>query len=228
MTTEAVDKPNVNLLERAVGKIARGSSGSKKLAQRHVSAARSKNPRANELDIKIKAAKAIVRTHALRSGVSGGVTGMAGIIPGPGTVVAITGGALTDIALYMKANVDMCHAMVYVFNADMPEEDAYRLAMLLAAHGSLERKGAAFLGQRGAKLASDAGVRILRQQLKGTALIAVKQAFKRVGIVFTRKAVEKAIPFGVGAVIGGTVNAGMTTYVGHQARKWLELNETIP
>ena len=31
--------------------------------------------------------------------------------------------------------------------------------------------------------------------------------------------VEKAIPFGVGAVIGSGVNVGLTTYVGREARK---------
>ena len=36
--------------------------------------------------------------------------------------------------------------------------------------------------------------------------------------------VEKAIPFGVGAVIGSGVNVGLTTYVGREARKWLELD----
>ena len=57
--------------------------------------------------------------------------------------------------------------------------------------------------------------------------MATKQAFKRLGIVFTRKAVEKAIPFGVGAVIGSTVNVGITTYVGRQAHNWLELDSDL-
>ncbi len=70
-------------------------------------------------------------------------------------------------------------------------------------------------------------MRVLRQQLRGSALLATKQAFKRVGIVFTRKAVEKAIPFGVGAVISSGVNAGLTTYVGREPRKWLELDAVI-
>ena len=34
-----------------------------------------------------------------------------------------------------------------------------------------------------------------QQYLKGATLIAVKEIFKKVGITFTRKAVEKAIPF---------------------------------
>ena len=227
MATPTAEIQESNFLEKAVRKIARNPRDSRKLALRRLHEARAKNPNSSDMEAKVKAAKTIVRGHALRSGVSGGVTGMAGVIPGPGTAVAITGGAAADIVLYMKVNVDMCSALVYVFNPDMSEDEAFRLAMTLAAYGALERKGANFLGQRGAKLASDAGVRILRQQLKGSALVVAKQAFKRVGIVFTRKAVEKAIPFGVGAAIGSTVNAGMTTYVGHQARKWLELNETI-
>ena len=228
MTTQTAELPDSNFLERAVRKIARSSHASKSLARRRVSEARAKNPRASDMEVKVKAARKIVRGHALRSGVAGGATGAIGAVPGVGTAVAIGVGAPSDIVLYMKANVDMCQALVYVFKPNTPEEEAFTIAMMLSAYGALEKKGANFLGQRGTKLASDAGVRILRQQLRGSALIAVKQAFKRVGIVFTRKAVEKAIPFGVGAVIGSTVNAGMTTYVGHQARKWLELNETIP
>ena len=228
MTTKAAEVQDSNFLETAVRKIARNSGDSQKLAHKRVSEAIAKHPKASALEVKIKAAKTIVRGHAARSAVAGGGTGMIGAIPGVGTVAAIGVGATADIVLYTKANVDMCHALVYVFNPNMPDDEAFSLAMMLAAYGGLEKRGAAFLGKNGTKLASDAGVKILRQQLKGSALIAVKQVFKRVGIVFTRKAVEKAIPFGVGAVIGSSVNASMTTYVGHQARKWLELDAGMP
>ena len=224
MTTQTVATQDGNFLENAVRKIARNPNDSRKLALKRVSEARAKNPRASDLEVKIKAAKVIVRGHAARSAVAGGATGTLGAVPGVGTAVALTAGAASDIVLYMKANVDMCSALVYVFNPNMSEDEAFHLAMLLAAYGSLEKKAANALGKEGAKLASNAGVRMLRQQLRGGTLIAVKQVFKRVGIIFTRKAVERAIPFGVGAVIGAGANAGMTTYVGRQARKWLELD----
>ena len=128
----------------------------------------------------------------------------------------------------MKADVDMCHALVYLYKPHLREDEAFSLAVSLATYGTLEKKGLRSLGGQATRLASRAGVKILRQQLRGSALIATKQAFKRVGIVFTRKAVEKAIPFGVGAVIGSTVNASITTYVGRQARRWLELDAKTP
>ena len=66
---------------------------------------------------------------------------------------------------------------------------------------------------------------MLRQYLKGTALQAVKQAFRRAGVTFTRKAVEKAIPFGVGAGIGGATNYWLTRYVGRQAKQWFIIDQ---
>ena len=68
---------------------------------------------------------------------------------------------------------------------------------------------------------------MLRQYLKGAALQAVKQAFRRVGVTFTRKAVEKAVPFGIGAAVGGAANYGLTRYVGHQAKQWLIIDQTM-
>ena len=232
MTTEATatltEVLDSNLLERAIRKIARSSDASKRLASKRTSQVRTKNSGASDLELKTKAAKIIVRGHALRSGIAGGGTGMLGAIPGVGTAAAISAGVSTDFVLQMKADVDMCHALVYVFKPHMREDEAFSLAVTLATYGRMEKRGVKELGGAATKLASKAGVKIVRQQLRGSALIATKQAFKRVGIVFTRKAVEKAIPFGVGAVIGSGVNASITTYVGHQARKWLELDATTP
>ncbi len=228
MTISTPEASDGNILENAVRKIARSPDASKRLGRKRLEQARLKNPGATEPELKSRAAKSIVRGHALRSGVSGGVTGMVGAIPGPGTVAAITAGAATDFVFFMKVNVDLCHALVHLFRPDLSKDEAFSLAVSLATYGTMEKKGVNYLGGKATKLASAAGVKILRQQMRGSALIATKQAFKRVGIVFTRKAVEKAIPFGVGAIIGSGVNASLTTYVGHQARKWLELDATMP
>ncbi len=56
-----------------------------------------------------------------------------------------------------------------------------------------------------------------QQYLKGATLQAAKEIFKKFGITFTRKAAEKAIPFGVGVIIGFTANKGLTWYVGSKA-----------
>ena len=222
MTTPTAEMQDSNWREDAVRKIARSPDASRELARKRVSRARAKNPGASEMEVKVKAAKVIVRDYAALSGAAGSVTGMIGAVPVVGTAVAITVGATGDLVLYTKANIDMCSALVYVFHPTMSEGEAFSRAMTLARLDAL--KNANDLGHQGATLASGAGVRILRRHLPDRMLIAVKPVFKPAGITVTRKAVERAIPFGVGAVIGASVNAGMTAHLGRQARKQLELD----
>ena len=68
---------------------------------------------------------------------------------------------------------------------------------------------------------------MLRMYLKGGALVAVKEFFKRFGIVFTRTAVEKALPFGIGVAVGSSVNYGITTYVGKQALQFFTIDAQV-
>jgi len=57
-----------------------------------------------------------------------------------------------------------------------------------------------------------------QQYLKNATLKTLKEVFKKVGITFARKSLEKAIPFGVGVVIGFSANKGLTWYVGSKAK----------
>jgi hypothetical protein len=118
----------------------------------------------------------------------------------------------------------MCYCLSEIYGYDITSEDAQHLSFLIAAGGTLEKAGVS----GGTKLATQAGVRMLRQYLKGATLQAVKELFKKVGITFTRKAAEKALPFGVGVVIGGAANYGLTRYVGKQAKKWYQIDRQMP
>ena len=152
----------------------------------------------------------------------GGATALPGIIPGLGTAVAMVGGATADSLVCMKLQVDMCMCLAAAFKYDITSEDGKHLAFLIAATGSVQRAG---IGA-GAKIGSKAGVSMLRQYLRGGALQATKQAFRRVGVTFTRKAAERAIPFGIGAVVAGGANYGLTRYVGQQAKEWFIIDQT--
>ncbi len=99
-------------------------------------------------------------------------------------------------------------------------EDAKHASFLIAAGGSLEKFGV----ERGTQLASRAGVRMLRQYLRGSALSAVKLAFGKFGVTFSRAALEKVVPFGVGVAISSSMNYGLTQYVGRTALKWFALD----
>ena len=98
------------------------------------------------------------------------------------------------------------------------------MAFLLSLGGALEKAGA----EAGVRIASKAGVNMLRQYLKGAALQVIKQLFRKLGLVFTRKALEKAIPFGVGVVVGAGANYGLTRYVGVQAKGWFVIERDTP
>jgi hypothetical protein len=51
---------------------------------------------------------------------------------------------------------------------------------------------------------------MLQQYLKGAALQTVKAFFAKLGVLFTRKALEKAVPFGVGVVLGASGDYALT------------------
>jgi hypothetical protein len=124
----------------------------------------------------------------------------------------------------MKLQVDMCCCLAEAFGYDINHQDARHLVFLIAAGGALEKAGTGV----GVNIASKAGVRLLRQHLKGAALQAVKELFKRLGIVFTRKALERALPFGIGVAIGSSANYALTRYVGAQARDWFVIDQEMP
>ena len=72
-------------------------------------------------------------------------------------------------------------------------------------------------------MGAKAFIKMTQQYLKGATLQAVKEIFKRVGITFTRKAAEKAIPFGIGVIIGFSANKGLTWYVGNKAKDFFSV-----
>jgi len=205
---------------QAIQTIAISPRDASSLVGKYEAAARKSRPHASDAELRRIVGKKIVDRYAKLAAASGGVTALAGVVPGIGTVAAMVGGGLADATVSMKFQVDMtmCLARAYGWNLD--DEDAKHLSMLIAACGALEKFG----GDAATSVASKAGVTMIRQYLKGSALTVVKELFKRVGITFTRKALEKAIPFGVGVAVSATVNYGLTRFVGAAALDWFVLD----
>ena len=210
-------------LLRAVESIAISPEDAIAIAERYLSQSKERHPDDCEWEHQLRAANKIIGRYSRVAMIVGGASALPGIIPGLGTAVAMVGGATADSLVSMKLQVDMCMCLAAAFNYDITSEDEKHLAFLIAATGSVQRAGV----DAGTRVGSQAGVRMLRQYLKGAALQASKQAFRKVGITFTRKAAEKVIPFGIGAVIGGGANYGLTRYVGHQAKQWFIIDQTM-
>ncbi len=222
MTNNSSDDLGSRLL-RAVDVIAISPEDATAIAGRYILQSRQRFPNDPEWNHQLRAANKIVGRYSKLAMMVGGATALPGIIPGLGTAVAIVGGATADALVSMKLQVDMCMCLAAAFNYEIASEDGKHLAFLIAATGSFQRAGV----ETGTKIGSKAGVSMLRQYLKGGALQATKQAFRRVGVTFTRKAAEKAIPFGIGAVVAAGANYGLTRYVGRQAKQWFIIDQTM-
>jgi len=155
----------------------------------------------------------IISNYSYCTAFSGGATALTGVIPGLGTVVAAVGGASADTVLCMKWQIEMTMAIAVVYGHDITTEEEKRLCFIIAGLGTINEAAK----EGGKAVGAKAFVKMAQQYLKGATLQAVKEIFKKVGITFTRKAAEKAIPFGVGVIIGFTANKGLTRYVGSKA-----------
>lgn len=161
----------------------------------------------------------IISNYSYFAAFVGGATALTGVIPGLGTVLATFGGATADAALSMKYQIEMTMAIAVIYGHDIRIEEEKRLCLIVAGLGAMSQAT-----KEGTKaVGSKAFVKMTQQYLKGATLQAVKEIFKKVGITFTRKAVEKAIPFGVGVIIGCSANKGLTWYVGGKARDFFQV-----
>lgn len=160
------------------------------------------------------ASEKVISNYSYYAAFAGGTTALTGVIPGIGTAVAVSGGASADAIASMKFQIEMTMALATIYDHDILVEEEKRLCYIIAGLGAIS-EGAK---EGGKSLTSKAFTKLVQENLKGPLLQAVKAIFKKLGVTFTRKALEKAIPFGVGVVIGFTANKGLTWYVGSKAR----------
>jgi len=185
------------------------------LIQKH----RSRSKHASEKEIRRRVVKKIVERYSYFTGFVGGASGMVSIVPGLGQVLSVSGGATADIALTMKFQVEMVMSIAVAHGHDISNKEMQRTCFLVAGVGAINeaaKKGGSYVG-------SKAFVAMVRQYMKGGVLVATKEVFKRIGVTFTRKALEKAIPFGVGMIVGAGFNTTLTRYIGGRANDFFSI-----
>lgn len=174
-----------------------------------------------EEEIKSYTADKIISNYSYFTAFVGGATALTGVIPGLGTVLSAFGGATADAALSMKYQIEMTMAIATVYGHDITIEEEKRVCLLIAGLGAINEASKA----GGKELGKSASVKMLQKYLQGATLTTVKEIFKKVGITFTRKAAEKAIPFGIGVVIGFSANKGLAWYVGGKAKDFFSTTD---
>jgi hypothetical protein len=145
-----------------------------------------------------------VRKHFQREMVGvGTATGAVGALPGAGTATALAAGA-ADIGWITVRNADLIFTIAALHGhteADVEERTAWVLAVLVfgdAAAASYEQL-ARELGKKAASVATSATMKKMNRAM-------AKKVFRSYGTKKGVLALGKALPFGVGAVFGGTTS----------------------
>lgn len=172
---------------------------------------------------RLKIAKAIVARYAKFGAISGGLTSLPGVIPGVGTTAAVLGGGLADVVASLKIQVDMCVCLVELFEDDLVAEDRRQLAFYLALTGTVEK----FAKEAATPFVTKSFVKMAYKYLAGSTLTLIKGLFARAGIFFTRKALIKAIPFGVSVAVSSATNYALTIFIGNRMISFFEIKSEM-
>ncbi len=211
MNTDIVEKPK---FLQAVELVLAKPEDIKKEASQIYKKLRDANPSKSEADIRKIASKKIISNYSYYAAFTGGTTALTSVIPGIGTAVAMSGGATVDAVASIKFQIEMTMAIATIYGHDILIEEEKRLCYIIAGLGAISEATKEF----GKDVGSRAFVKLVKEHLKGATLQTIKTIFKKVGINFSRKALEKAIPFGVGVIIGFGANKTLTWYVGVKAQ----------
>lgn len=220
---ENTESQDGSFLLKTIQLIAMKPDAAMKLVKQYRKAARKRSPSSTDEEVERIIARRIINRYSKYAAISGGATSLTGVVPGLGTALAMFGGGVADTAVSMKLQVDMTMCLAANYGWDLTDQDAQHLTLLIAVLGSLEKFGV----QAAAPIASKAGVVMLRTYLRGAALVTIKELLKKFGVTFTRKALEKAVPFGFGVATSSSINYALTQYVGYSAVKCFTIDRVI-
>lgn len=157
------------------------------------------------------ASEDIIRHFSNRTAVSGGLAALPALIPGVGTLAALAGGALADVGLVLKFEVEMALTLSHLYGFDIAREEERNLAFLLAAVSTYDAKSGGNFFTDVVQAEAIALWKYTPRQV-GKLLLTVlsKLALLQVG-----KGLARAIPF-VGIAVGSTMNKVLTQRVGER------------
>jgi len=145
--------------------------------------------------------------------ISGGASALPALLPGMGSLLAMTGGTLADMGLMLKFEVEMAMVLSHVYGFDLREPAERQLAFLLASVGTYEaRSGESFL----ADAARAEGVAIWNYAPRQISKTLVK-VLTKIALLQTWKGFVRALPL-VGIAVNASMNKVLTRRVGERCR----------
>jgi hypothetical protein len=179
------------------------------VVDRHAEHIRAEQPGIDDDALRELIAVKLVSHYSTASAISGGATALPAIFPGAGSIIALTGGTLLDVAFVLKYEVEMSLALCWNYGFDIRVERERRLAFLLASvltHD--ESTGESFIND------------VMKAETQAIWNYAPRQVPKLLAQVFARIAVRQAakglgrlLPF-VGIAVGAGMNKALTNSTG--------------
>lgn len=164
---------------------------------------------ASEAALQRVLAKRIIADYSTKSAFSGAITAMPGIVPGGGTIAAVVGGSLVDMAFMLKHEVEMSLCLTHLYGYDIREERERWLAYVLASVSTYE-----------AKSGRNYFVDLAEAQLEAITKYTPRQLAKmllgimgRLALLGTSRGLVKAVPL-VGVVVSASANKVLTGTIG--------------
>lgn len=153
----------------------------------------------------------VVSHYSNLTAFSGAATAIPAVVPGLGTVVALTGGALADVALILKFEVEMALVLTHLHGYDIRDERERQIAFLLASVSTYDAKHGRNFFLDIAEAEGQALWNYAPREISKLLLIVMaKLAVSSIG-----KGLAKAIPF-LGVAVGASVNKMLTRRVGQR------------
>ncbi|MFH1464272.1 MAG: hypothetical protein ABIO70_07785 [Pseudomonadota bacterium] len=153
----------------------------------------------------------LVRHYSNACAISGGATALPSLFPGAGSVIALTGGTLLDVAFILKFEVEMALALCWNHGFDIREERERELAFLLASvlvHD--ESTGESFVNDVARAEGEALWNYAPRQVPKILAQVLARIAMRQVG-----KGLFRMLPI-VGIAVGAGLNKALTQKTGQR------------
>lgn len=167
-------------------------------------------------------ASRIIERYSNRSAVYGGATALPGLLPGGGTLLVAAAGALADVTLVLKTEVEMCMALSYARGYDIRKREERQLAFLLASIKTHEASTGRNVLLDAGEISFTAVARYGSREI-GKVLLKVLGIFLLAyGAQVVGRSILRAIPL-IGIGVSAGVNKVLTTRVGELADRELAL-----
>jgi uncharacterized protein (DUF697 family) len=160
-----------------------------------------------------RVAEDLISGYANKAALVGGLTSLPAVLPVVGTVIAVLGGTLADVALLLKLQVEMALCLTHLYGFDIEDETERYRAILLASVGTYDVGNRhPFFTDGDSPIWSYGSQELYRMMLAVLGRLLLQAA---------RKSFPRAVPV-VGVVVGGSLNRVVTVKVGHRCMAELE------